>query len=71
MFIKTTPSILAVTFPRPYTNKRRKRLHCVDSAVMFEAGVPDQNKCTLCSTVEQDHSQDKSDGGLYCWKWLL
>lgn len=26
-----------------------------DSAVMFEAVLPDQNKCVLCNTMDQDH----------------
>lgn len=27
----------------------------VDSAVMFAAVVPDQNKCVLCNTMQPDH----------------
>lgn len=36
-------------------NKRRKSGYSVDSAVMLEAVVPDQNKRVLCNTMQQDH----------------
>lgn len=46
---------LALTFSRPYMNEGRKSGYCVDSTVMFEAVVPDHNKCVLCNTMQQDH----------------
>lgn len=55
--------ILAMAFSRPCMNKRRKSGCCVASAVVLEAAVPDQNKCVLCNTMQQDHKLNKS-------KWL-
>lgn len=51
---------MAITFWRADMNKRSKKGgYGVDSAVMFEAVVPDQNKCVSCNTMEQDHKQNK------------